>query len=48
MIRVNHYGPEATAEVVRASLAGLGSALAGAGSTVDVAAALEAVDGAWH
>ncbi|MEU3096561.1 aminotransferase class V-fold PLP-dependent enzyme [Streptomyces sp. NPDC006967] len=48
MIRVNHYGPGATADVVRACLTGLGGALADAGSTVDVAAALEAVDGAWH
>ncbi|MFE2645742.1 pyridoxal-phosphate-dependent aminotransferase family protein [Streptomyces nigra] len=44
MIRVNHYGTDATAGVVRASLAALGAALAEKGPAVDVEAALRAVD----
>ncbi|MEU2784564.1 aminotransferase class V-fold PLP-dependent enzyme [Streptomyces sp. NPDC007110] len=44
MIRVNHYGKDATAGVVRGSLAALGAALAEKGLTVDVEAALRAVD----
>ncbi|MFD1668243.1 hypothetical protein ACFSJI_23235, partial [Streptomyces calvus] len=48
MIRVNHYGPEANPGAVRASLAALGAALADAGLTVDVAAALDAAERAWH
>ena len=44
MIRVNHYGTDATAGVVRGSLAALGAALAEKGPAVDVEAALRAVD----
>ncbi|MEV8090814.1 pyridoxal-phosphate-dependent aminotransferase family protein [Streptomyces nigra] len=44
MIRVNHYGSDATAGVVRGSLAALGAALAEKGLTMDVEAALRAVD----
>ncbi|MFE9030093.1 pyridoxal-phosphate-dependent aminotransferase family protein [Streptomyces iakyrus] len=48
MIRVNHYGAEATPGAVRASLAALGVALSEQGLTVDVEAALRAVEGAWR
>ncbi|MFC7909519.1 pyridoxal-phosphate-dependent aminotransferase family protein [Streptomyces nigra] len=44
MIRVNHYGTDASAGVVRGSLAALGAALAQKGPAVDVEAALRAVD----
>ncbi|MFE5190447.1 pyridoxal-phosphate-dependent aminotransferase family protein [Streptomyces sp. NPDC056628] len=44
MIRVNHYGKDATVGAVRGSLAALGAALAEKGLTVDVQAALRAVD----
>ncbi|MFJ3866083.1 pyridoxal-phosphate-dependent aminotransferase family protein [Streptomyces nigra] len=44
MIRVNHYGTDATAGVVRGSLAALGAALAQKGPAVDVEAALRAAD----
>ncbi|MFE0921626.1 pyridoxal-phosphate-dependent aminotransferase family protein [Streptomyces nigra] len=44
MIRVNHYGTDATAGMVRGSLAALGAALAQKGPAVDVEAALRAVD----
>ncbi|MEV5343378.1 aminotransferase class V-fold PLP-dependent enzyme [Streptomyces sp. NPDC052676] len=47
MIRVNHYGPDATPEVVRASLAALGAALADQGATVDPEAARRAAEAAW-
>ncbi|KUO07088.1 pyridoxal-phosphate-dependent aminotransferase family protein [Streptomyces sp. DSM 15324] len=47
MIRVNHYGADATPGAVRASLVGLGQALAEAGRDVDVTAALRAVEEAW-
>lgn len=47
MIRVNHYGADATRGAVRASLVGLGQALAEAGRDVDVTAALRAVEEAW-
>lgn len=47
MIRVNHYGVDATRGAVRGSLVGLGHALAGAGLDVDVAGALRAVEEAW-
>ncbi|MPY55127.1 pyridoxal-phosphate-dependent aminotransferase family protein [Streptomyces acidicola] len=47
MIRVNHYGPDATVGVVRSSLAALGSALRETGASVDVEAALGAVAEAW-
>ncbi|MFI1508462.1 aminotransferase class V-fold PLP-dependent enzyme [Streptomyces sp. NPDC020597] len=45
MIRVNHYGPDATLDAVRESLAALGAALAERGLTVDLDAARRAVDG---
>ena len=48
MIRVNHYGPAATREVVLAALAALGRHLADAGRTVDPAAARDAVLRAWE
>ncbi|MCK1822359.1 aminotransferase class V-fold PLP-dependent enzyme [Streptomyces sp. XM83C] len=44
MIRVNHYGTDATPATVRGALAALGQALAERGLTVDVPAALDAVD----
>ncbi|MFJ8136545.1 pyridoxal-phosphate-dependent aminotransferase family protein [Streptomyces sp. NPDC096013] len=48
MIRVNHYGVDATAEAVRNSLAALGAALAGQGASVDLEGARSAVDNAWR
>ncbi|MFJ3644340.1 pyridoxal-phosphate-dependent aminotransferase family protein [Streptomyces sp. NPDC090108] len=48
MIRVNHYGPEASPETVHRCLAALGTALAGHGLTVDPEAARRAADGAWR
>ncbi|MFC9164961.1 pyridoxal-phosphate-dependent aminotransferase family protein [Streptomyces fungicidicus] len=48
MIRVNHYGPQATAGVVRACLTALGTALTDAGVTVNTQAALKAAEEAWH
>ncbi|MFF9766739.1 pyridoxal-phosphate-dependent aminotransferase family protein [Streptomyces sp. NPDC014636] len=48
MIRVNHYGPDATPGAVRASLAALGAALAEQGLSVDPVAARQAVENAWH
>ncbi|MFS4094687.1 pyridoxal-phosphate-dependent aminotransferase family protein [Streptomyces sp. AF1A] len=47
MIRVNHYGPDATPDAVRRSLAALGTALAERGLAVDPAAARRAVARAW-
>jgi aspartate aminotransferase-like enzyme len=47
MIRVNHYGPWATREVVRDSLAALGAALAERGLPTDPDAAARAVEEAW-
>ncbi|RVU22036.1 alanine--glyoxylate aminotransferase family protein [Streptomyces antnestii] len=53
MIRVNHYGPQATRGVVQSSLAALGGALAeldgaaGAGAPVDLEGARRAVTAAW-
>ncbi|MFB9353059.1 alanine--glyoxylate aminotransferase family protein, partial [Streptomyces heliomycini] len=47
MIRVNHYGPEATPGAVRASLAALGAALGEKGLDVDTEGALRAVEAAW-
>ncbi|MEW2395040.1 aminotransferase class V-fold PLP-dependent enzyme [Streptomyces sp. NPDC046862] len=47
MIRVNHYGPDATVGVVRASLAALGAALTQTGFPVDVEAARRAAAEAW-
>ncbi|MFH8449713.1 pyridoxal-phosphate-dependent aminotransferase family protein [Streptomyces fungicidicus] len=48
MIRVNHYGPQATAGAVRACLTALGTALTDAGPTVDTQAALKAAEEAWR
>ncbi|MER6980095.1 pyridoxal-phosphate-dependent aminotransferase family protein [Streptomyces carpinensis] len=49
MIRVNHYGPDATREVVEATMAALGTALAAdRGSEVDVTGAQSAVAAAWQ
>ncbi|MEW1724432.1 aminotransferase class V-fold PLP-dependent enzyme [Streptomyces sp. NPDC093109] len=48
MVRVNHYGADATPEAVRASLAALGAALGGASGSVDVAGALRAADEVWN
>ncbi|MEV6484387.1 aminotransferase class V-fold PLP-dependent enzyme [Streptomyces sp. NPDC051576] len=48
MIRVNHYGVDATAETVRNSLAALGAALAEQGVSVDGEGARKAVEGAWR
>ncbi|GGT24695.1 pyridoxal-phosphate-dependent aminotransferase family protein [Streptomyces purpureus] len=43
MIRVNHYGVDATPEMARRSLAALGAALRDSGAVVDLAAAERAV-----
>ncbi|MFE3116934.1 pyridoxal-phosphate-dependent aminotransferase family protein [Streptomyces niveus] len=43
MIRVNHYGSDATADAVRSSIAALGAVLAGSGVDVNPAAADAAV-----
>jgi aspartate aminotransferase-like enzyme len=48
MIRVNHYGADATPGAVRASLAALGAALSEQGPAVDVEGALRAAEGAWR
>ncbi|EHN73788.1 aspartate aminotransferase, partial [Streptomyces coelicoflavus ZG0656] len=48
MIRVNHYGPDATREAVRGCLAALGAALAERGRKADPEAALRAVEEAWE
>ncbi|WP_077798536.1 alanine--glyoxylate aminotransferase family protein [Streptomyces sp. JHA26] len=48
MIRVNHYGPDATRGVVEGCLAALGAALADTGRTTDPAAARRAVEDAWE
>ncbi|MFD7980387.1 pyridoxal-phosphate-dependent aminotransferase family protein [Streptomyces sp. NPDC059071] len=47
MIRVNHYGVDATPAAVRSSLAALGAALAETGRAVDPEAARRAVTEAW-
>ncbi|MET9905673.1 aminotransferase class V-fold PLP-dependent enzyme [Streptomyces sp. NPDC006476] len=47
MIRVNHYGPDATDEAVRAALTALGTALEEKGLRVDVAGARRAVEANW-
>ncbi|GHA12210.1 pyridoxal-phosphate-dependent aminotransferase family protein [Streptomyces echinoruber] len=47
MIRVNHYGRDASRAAVTASLVALGAALTGHGVTVDTAGALRAVEEAW-
>ncbi|GAB2885024.1 alanine--glyoxylate aminotransferase family protein [Streptomyces deserti] len=48
MIRVNHYGTDATPGAVRSSLTALGVALAEKGLDVDVVAALRAAEDAWR
>lgn len=47
MIRVNHYGPDATRGTVLSSLAAVGAALADAGLRVDIEAAHRAVSETW-
>ncbi|WPP29112.1 pyridoxal-phosphate-dependent aminotransferase family protein [Streptomyces sp. CL7] len=47
MIRVNHYGPDATRGTVRACLTALATALTAAGLPVDLPAALTAAERAW-
>lgn len=47
MIRVNHYGVDATREAVLSSLAALGAALADAGRAPDSDAARAAVEETW-
>ncbi|SOD78789.1 aspartate aminotransferase [Streptomyces sp. 1222.2] len=47
MIRVNHYGADATPQVVHAALSGLGAALAEHGRTVDPEGARRAAAQAW-
>ncbi|MCH5673081.1 pyridoxal-phosphate-dependent aminotransferase family protein [Streptomyces gilvus] len=47
MIRVNHYGPDATPEAVRASLTALGTTLSEKGLSVDVEGAGRAVEANW-
>ncbi|AXE84963.1 Purine catabolism protein PucG [Streptomyces sp. Go-475] len=48
MIRVNHYGADATPGAVRASLTALGAALSEKGLSVDVEGALRAAEPAWR
>ncbi|WP_329227406.1 aminotransferase class V-fold PLP-dependent enzyme [Streptomyces sp. NBC_01460] len=47
MVRVNHYGVDATRDVVLSALEALGTALAGAGRTADLEAARAAVEETW-
>ncbi|MGW6776104.1 alanine--glyoxylate aminotransferase family protein, partial [Streptomyces sp. NPDC055037] len=47
LIRVNHYGADATPAAVRSSLLALGAALDGSGGAVDTEAAVRAADEAW-
>ncbi|MER5221285.1 pyridoxal-phosphate-dependent aminotransferase family protein [Streptomyces flaveus] len=47
MIRVNHYGPDATPDAVTSSLAALGAALAESGVSVDMEGARRTVAEAW-
>ncbi|GAA3397018.1 alanine--glyoxylate aminotransferase family protein [Streptomyces roseoviridis] len=47
MIRVNHYGVDATRGAVQSSLAALGAALAETGRAVDLEGARRAVTAAW-
>ncbi|MEV0223496.1 aminotransferase class V-fold PLP-dependent enzyme [Streptomyces sp. NPDC050704] len=47
MIRVNHYGPDATPGAVHACLAALGAALAESGLSADLAAAHRTVTEIW-
>ncbi|ALV38920.1 aminotransferase class V-fold PLP-dependent enzyme [Streptomyces sp. CdTB01] len=48
MIRVNHYGPDATPETVQGCLAALGAALAEQGRPVDPEGAHRTAENAWH
>ncbi|MFG3551092.1 pyridoxal-phosphate-dependent aminotransferase family protein [Streptomyces sp. NPDC047725] len=48
MIRVNHYGPDATPGAVQGCLAALGSALAQKGRKTDPEAARRAAEDAWR
>ena len=48
MVRVNHYGVDATAGAVRSSLAALGAGLSKRGLPVDLAGARRTVDSAWR
>jgi aspartate aminotransferase-like enzyme len=48
MIRVNHYGPDATPGTVRTCLTALGAALAEKGADVDLTGALRAAETAWR
>ncbi|GHB29530.1 aspartate aminotransferase [Streptomyces viridiviolaceus] len=48
MIRVNHYGPDATTGAVQGCLAALGAALAAKGLHADLVAARRAADDAWR
>ncbi|MET8245504.1 aminotransferase class V-fold PLP-dependent enzyme [Streptomyces sp. NPDC005202] len=48
MIRINHYGVDATREAVEASLTALGEALAERGLDVDVEGARRAIEDAWR
>ncbi|MEV7792282.1 aminotransferase class V-fold PLP-dependent enzyme [Streptomyces sp. NPDC087512] len=48
MIRVNHYGPDATPGAVQGCLAALGSALAQKGRETDPEAARRAAEDAWR
>ncbi|MEU1531804.1 pyridoxal-phosphate-dependent aminotransferase family protein [Streptomyces fagopyri] len=47
MIRVNHYGPDATRGVVHSCLAAVGAALAESGHVVDLEGARRAVTESW-
>ncbi|MGW3141131.1 pyridoxal-phosphate-dependent aminotransferase family protein [Streptomyces sp. NPDC001139] len=48
MIRVNHYGPDATPETVQGCLTALGAALAEQGRPVDPEGAHRTAENAWH
>ncbi|MBG0856311.1 alanine--glyoxylate aminotransferase family protein [Streptomyces spinoverrucosus] len=48
MIRVNHYGPDATPGTVQASLAALGAALSEKGLPTNLEACRRAAKGAWR
>jgi aspartate aminotransferase-like enzyme len=48
MIRVNHYGRDASLDTVHGALAALGAALSGLGLTADVDAARRAAEDAWR
>ncbi|WP_141309034.1 pyridoxal-phosphate-dependent aminotransferase family protein [Streptomyces spinoverrucosus] len=48
MIRVNHYGPDATPDAVQASLAALGAALSEKGLAVNLEAGRRAAEGGWR